>query len=69
MPVARETVDKLLGRRVHLETTEFHHVVGTLAATRPGQLVLTVQGRELVVAAVAVVSLTEAGPHETEYLK
>jgi hypothetical protein len=58
-----------LGRRVHLETTEFHHVVGTLAAKRPGQLVLTVQGRELVVARAAVASLTEAGPHETEYLK
>ncbi len=69
MPLTKDTIDPLLGKRVHLETTEFHHVVGMLKARRGDGLVLSVGTRELVVAVSAVASLTEAGPHEAEYLK
>ena len=69
MPVAKERIQELLGKRVHLDTLDFHHLVGTLQTRRDGLLVLRVQGREVSVPVEAVASLTEAGPHETEYLK
>jgi len=69
MPVAKELIQELLGKRVHLDTLDFHHLLGTLQARRDGLLVLCVQGREVSVPVAAVNSLTEAGPHEAEYLK
>jgi len=69
MAVSKELIQELLGKRVHLDTMDFHHLVGTLEARRDGLLVLRVQGREVSVPAAAVASLTEAGPHEAEYLK
>lgn len=69
MAVANELIQELLGKRVHLNTLDFHHLLGTLEARKDGLLVLRVQGREVSVPAAAVLSLTEASPHEAEYLK
>jgi len=69
MAVAKERIAELSGQRVHLETADFHHLVGLLEGQRAGRLVLRVQDREVQVPLAAVASLYEAGPHEAEYLK
>jgi hypothetical protein len=69
VPVPKERIAELLGKRVHLETTDFHHLLGTLEARRDARLVLRVQGQEVQVPVRAVASLSEAGPHEAEFLK
>lgn len=69
MPISKERISELSGKRVHVETTDFHHVSGIVKDRRAEFLVLDVQGKEVSVRVDAISSLEEAGPHEAEYVK
>lgn len=69
MPILRAEITALQGKKVRVATRAFHHLVGWLEAVDKEQLRLRVQGSEAKISLDAIVSVTEAWPEESEFIK
>jgi hypothetical protein len=72
----RALAQGLVGKKVSLSTTDFHHVVGRLVAIEPGppegegdRLRIFVNNQELLIRWQGVARIHEADPALAEYMK
>jgi hypothetical protein len=66
----RQLVLSLVGRKVSVSTSDFHHVVGRLVELGPDdRLKILVKNREVYLRRQAVARIHEADPALAEYIK